>query len=377
MRSRLVLASLVVCALPLQGSAPAGAPQQTSGTPKAPWRELFVGRKEFGFVTGVHWNKGKLFFFDSPVPASADGGDVHIWDFEARKARRVLQVQEQGVMTLREIAGNLYIPGPDAMESWDLGNFYLSRDSGETWQKVRTIPVGVHIWDMCSWRGKLYVSTGSVRNGEGYGAVCESSDGGQTWTESLIADPPDRKGKKQFGRCYALIPTSVALYASFSAYDETKLIDIPERNWYRFDGKSWTPAKPFPERVATPFFGLRHREIRGIAFVLGRPNSYILRNGKPGKLTGLESLTAFAVAVRGDAVYAVASALDGKPSCIYRASFSGLLEERSRFEKAWGLAAGEEGIALEVVRDTLYCGTRRQGGGRLLAMDLASPAVTP
>lgn len=335
------------------------------------WTELYKGKAEFGYVTGVHWVKGKLFFLDSPIPAGSDGGDVYIWDLESGRARRVLQVREQGVTTIREIGSKLAIPGTDAMESWDLGNLYVSLDKGDSWQKVRTIPVGVHIWDVCEWRDKLYTSTGSVRDGFGYGAVCESDDGGRTWKESLMAYPPDRKEKNQFARCYALIPTPDGLYASFVARDSQKTVDTPERDFYRFDGRAWSPIKLLPERVGTPYFGLRHREFGDAALIMGRPNSYLLRGGKVHKLKGLEERTTFMATLAGaDDLYAVASSADGKSSKVYRASLKSVLAGTGGFVEAFDLPEGQEAIAIEAARGGLYVGTRSKDGGRLLRRSL-------
>jgi hypothetical protein len=343
-----------------------GATLGLSGAQAAELVELFRGSKSFGYVTGIHSAYDRLFFFDSPVPAGSDGGDVYQFDLESRKARRVFQVQEQGVSVLRAFGGKLYIPGADAMEGWDLGNFYVSHDKGESFLKVRTIPVGVHIWDLTQWRGKLYVSTGSVRDGKGYGAVCESADGGKTWAETLIARPDAPQEAGQFGRCYALIPTEDALYASFVARDSQKLLPTPEREFYRYDGKAWTPVKLLPARVQTPYFGLRHREIGDASFILGRPDSYVLKGRRALKLAGLESRSTFMVALRGkDELYAVASSLDGKQSALYRASFAEVRTGKGSFEKVMEMKPGEEAISLEVHRGRLILGTKSEAGGGL------------
>lgn len=335
------------------------------------WTELFKGKAEFGFITGVHWSKGRLFFLDSPVPAGSDGGDVYIWDLETGRPRRVFQVQEQGVTMIRELGSKLVIPGADAMESWDLGNLYMSFDKGDSWQKLRTIPVGVHIWDVCEWRNKLYASTGSVRDGFGYGAVCESEDGGRSWKESLMAYPPDRKDKNQFARCYALIPMPDGLYASFVARDSQKAVETAERDFYRYDGQSWTPIRLFPERVGTPYFGLRHREFGQASLIMGRPNSYILQGGKVRKVKGLEDRTTLMATLAGtDDVYAVATSLDGKISKVYRASWHAVLAGTGGFAEVFDLPEGQEGMTIEAVRGALYVGTRSKDGGRLLRRDL-------
>lgn len=331
------------------------------------WIELFKGNPKFGYVTGIFTFGDRTFFFDSPVPAGTNGGDIYVWDTKQNKARKVGQVQEQGVTYMRQFNKNLYIPGPDAIESWDLANFYKSGNNGEKWSKVRTIPNGVHVWDLCFWRGKMYVSTGSVKKGEGYGAVLESSDEGKTWKESLAAYPPDRKN--QFARCYALIPQPDGLYASWLAIDNDPKKPGPKAttDFYKFDGKTWTPLTLFPSPPRTPYFGLRHREFRNFALVGCRGSSFMLRNGKVQRLEGLEDVTVFDFATLNDKeVIAVATDPQLKASATYKAPVAPLGDRVGKFVKFADLPEGHEGISLSVVGEKPFVGTKAEDGGAIL-----------
>lgn len=72
--------------------------------------------------------------------------------------------------------GELYTPGHDPRESWELGNFYR-RDSNGTWVKHRNIPGAIHTYSLAWHKGKLFGSLG-IREGA---AVSISEDQGKTW----------------------------------------------------------------------------------------------------------------------------------------------------------------------------------------------------
>lgn len=69
--------------------------------------------------------------------------------------------------------GALYIPGHDPTENWKFGNFYRRRPGASaTWEKVRTLPMGLHCYDMVEFDNRLVAC--------GYG-IYESRDGGATF----------------------------------------------------------------------------------------------------------------------------------------------------------------------------------------------------
>ncbi len=78
----------------------------------------------------------------------------------------------------------VFIPGYDPLEDWSLGNFYtletLCLAPIPCWNKTRTIPFGVHSYDLIEFENKLFVTIGgydpTVQPG-----LLESADAGQTW----------------------------------------------------------------------------------------------------------------------------------------------------------------------------------------------------
>ena len=85
-------------------------------------------------------------------------------------------VNDEQIHRYRVIGSDLVVPGHDPLESWDLGNFYRLRDGA--WDKVRTIPRGIHNYDMFVHDGALFASLGTARCGK----LGRSTDGGETWT---------------------------------------------------------------------------------------------------------------------------------------------------------------------------------------------------
>src|SRR5262249_23739132 len=53
------------------------------------------------------------------------------------------------------IDDKLYIPGIDARDDWSYGNFYVRSASDPTWVKYRTIPGGLHVFDLYAFSDPL------------------------------------------------------------------------------------------------------------------------------------------------------------------------------------------------------------------------------
>ncbi|MEJ8306481.1 hypothetical protein [Saccharibacillus sacchari] len=114
-------------------------------------------------------------------------------------------VDEEQIDVFKVLNGQLYIPGHDPKsEAHTLGNFYRLDPSDGKWRKIRTIPGGVHTYDMAYYQGNLFAATGWDSDA----SILRSSDGGQTWSKSGIPI-----GGKESGRNYSLFPLNGNLYA--------------------------------------------------------------------------------------------------------------------------------------------------------------------
>ncbi len=80
--------------------------------------------------------------------------------------------------------GKLVVPGNDPQESWDFGNIYI-KESG-AWRKVRTIPNGLHCFNMAYAQGTLFAGIGT----EHAPKLLASKNWGQTWEPVVFKSFP-------------------------------------------------------------------------------------------------------------------------------------------------------------------------------------------
>jgi len=139
---------------------------------------------------------GKLFVGTGDYSVNTGPMAILSLDPKTGEVTREGKVDDEAIAVFCVVDGRLVIPGPDACESWELGNVYVRGDDG--WTKHRTVPHGIHVFGVVSWRGRWWTATGSwVETGEkesiACGAVLSSGDGAATWrTEAL--SPADRRG---------------------------------------------------------------------------------------------------------------------------------------------------------------------------------------
>jgi len=124
---------------------------------------------------------GKIFIGggnSSNTGPATNAGPVGIKNFDllSEKFSEEGTVDEEQIDTFRVLDQRLYIPGHDPTQSWKFGNFYRRNNDG-TWTKYRTIPGGLHTYDMARSNGVLFAAIGK----EGGGAILQSTDEGQSW----------------------------------------------------------------------------------------------------------------------------------------------------------------------------------------------------
>lgn len=80
----------------------------------------------------------------------------------------------------------LYTPGNDAHapDDWTYGNHYRHEIAADKWTKFRTIPKGVHVYDLAYFNGKLYAAIAYTANGSTTTPdIWVSADDGATWSK--------------------------------------------------------------------------------------------------------------------------------------------------------------------------------------------------
>jgi hypothetical protein len=114
--------------------------------------------------------------------------------------RPAARVDEESIDRYVVIDGDLYIPGTDPRNSWRWGNFY--RNDGTGWLEYRTIPHGIHTFDMGGYNGELFAAIGPDDDAP----VVRSTNGGLTWTAAI-----SEIGRTRFYELYELSGTLFAV----------------------------------------------------------------------------------------------------------------------------------------------------------------------
>ncbi len=131
--------------------------------------------------------------------------------------------------------GRLYVGGFDALESWEFGNFY--ENSGQGWQKRRTIYKGVHVHEVVSFQNRLYANFGSdgATFPVSYPYVLVSDDQGSSWLYEQVGQG---EGKQSGVGSIEVVThaTGSFLYAVVQDW-------VTGDHLYRFDGQRWEEVR--------------------------------------------------------------------------------------------------------------------------------------
>jgi hypothetical protein len=170
----------------------------------------------------------------------SNAGPTDVWYLDLARNTFVKQttIDEEEIRSFVETGETLCIPGFDPREhgdspEWEWGNLYSYGDSA--WTKQRTVPWGLHLYDVLLQDGLLFASgDGSeayVREGEMKLAFCHvSADQGKTW---------ELHYPSSVNRLEELFALNDTVYAS-GAYDSLFL---------RWNGEVFVPldVEPFPD----------------------------------------------------------------------------------------------------------------------------------
>lgn len=246
------------------GHAQAGPTPEIVGRPFADiWPDAPYARNIWSMT--VHNNR--LYFGagnSSNIGPSPNAGPVPVISYGRDGFRRELTLDEEQLAVFHHAGGHLYIPGHDTTESWDFGNVYRLDDTG--WRKFRTVPHGLHVYDIHRFAGRL-VAAGGAYNQPIDGWI--SRDDGATWhAADLLPNPAFATpanpggvfkrlvGNGFYGRLYTLFDIAGTLYASAAAPLE------PAEGWdqppmtatlFAFDGRQgFRPVTLHPATVPAP-----------------------------------------------------------------------------------------------------------------------------
>ena len=121
------------------------------------------------------WNE-KIYVGSGDYDVNAGPIDIWAYDIENQLWEYTGTVADEEISRFYVINGKLTAPGIDPQDDWSYGNYYVL--DGEEWTTIRTIPGGLHNFDMVEYQGMIFAGLG-VASGE-YPIVC-SNDGGKTF----------------------------------------------------------------------------------------------------------------------------------------------------------------------------------------------------
>lgn len=136
-----------------------------------------------------------------PVPNAGRVPAIY-YDLKTERFVNDYTVAEEQIDLYRVINNQLMIPGHDATQKWTFGNIYLLEDTSDNsrWQKRRTLPRALHVYDLNSLDQQLFAAVGL----KGAGAVYVSTDQGKSWQDHGLG----------YGRIYSLLKVGSALFAT-------------------------------------------------------------------------------------------------------------------------------------------------------------------
>jgi hypothetical protein len=107
-------------------------------------------------------------------------GPVSLWTLDPATGRvaRGFRTGEEQVDAFRVLNGQLYVPGQDPRGWGSRGTFYRLEAGG--WARHRTVPHGIHTFDLAWHGGRLFAAIGG-RGTPGQPTLLASTDRGLTW----------------------------------------------------------------------------------------------------------------------------------------------------------------------------------------------------
>jgi hypothetical protein len=190
-------------------------------------------------IWDMQFFKGKIYLgagnSSNEGPAQNAGRvPLYVLDPEKDAFSRDYKVAEEQIDVYRVFNGILYIPGHDATQRWEFGNIYRN-PSGVKWEKVRTIPNALHVYDLLIAKNKIFAGGSIIR----YGAVFVSEDNGRTWTTY----------KQGRGRVYTLFELGNKV---FSAMDFRREGSDRGGLYQWIEGKGFKKMESFNRKVIFP-----------------------------------------------------------------------------------------------------------------------------
>ena len=143
-----------------------------------------------------------------------------------------MAVDEEQIERFVVLDNKLYIPGHDPLENWSKGNYYEFEEGADSFTKHRTIPDGIHTYDLALVNNDLYASIGTEYKSSNNGltrreqvVLRKSLSPGSSWQNSSRGSFTERYIDDSLSaglRAYELISFSGDLFSM-----EVAISDLP------------------------------------------------------------------------------------------------------------------------------------------------------
>lgn len=204
---------------------------------------------ESSFATGSNascpWDiahyDGKLFVGSGDYDKNAGPINIFYYDYKDCKWKSSGTIADEEVSRFRIIDGYLTAPGIDPKGEWEFGNFYKYNPESERFSEIRSIPGGIHVFDMAEWNGKIFAGLG-VNFGEYPVAI--SYDGGKSFEQVLFYKdgvPLDTSIFTNYSRVYNIIVYKNEIYAAY----RYNIGDKGIHEFYKYDGEKFVYYSDF------------------------------------------------------------------------------------------------------------------------------------
>ena len=193
------------------------------------------------------WN-GQVFRGAGDYDKNTGATPIFAYDIATQKWQNYGTVPDMAVHSFEVIDGKLCAPGIDPSGGWELGNFYSLEDG--KWKNNRTLPNGVHNFDMIEFDGKIFAGLGTEDADD---TVAVSTDGGKSWSfvplyqDGEPFDTSDYKWTRTYeftqynGQLYALVSFQLGIGSKHMLfrYENGKMVVVNDQVYSLLGGSSY------------------------------------------------------------------------------------------------------------------------------------------
>lgn len=186
---------------------------------------------------------GKLFIGGGDYSKNSGPAAVWYYDLKENLWHCSETVNDEAVAKFLHIDNQLIIPGIDPKDDHTCGNYYTYDPFG--WVTVRTVPNGVHMFDIVEFNGEMFYAIG---NSDGTQSPVQKTLDGENFTAvefyaygKALSEDPDIS----FSRCYSLFTANDRLFA-FCKWYNTGFYGFFEYNGTSFELCNERPVLDIP-----------------------------------------------------------------------------------------------------------------------------------